>query len=182
MSLVGGGVQCIECVNGDGKTVRSLRALLVECANRLPFMGESIPKGWVTLKEKVQNTMWQSMIVSEECTEMRRLLEELSLPVKQVWEGLRFWELLGYVIVHQKELIPNPTALIDLSRPLVHHAPLQSLETQLKRSNAIAEAADIMRSEDWVSLKSLPEILFRRNGLLLHLLRPADFAQSIRLF
>ncbi|KAJ1474371.1 hypothetical protein T484DRAFT_1970795 [Baffinella frigidus] len=153
MSLVGGKVHCIECVEGgDGSTVLKLREDLIECATSLPFMGEEIPARWDGLKKKLERE-WP-VVVQRSSEAVRALISECApMTEEQVWEGLRFWELLGFVIVHGDVLVPRPRVLIDFLRPLVHHAPVDALLTS-KEMRLLARAgqgkATKLRSEDWV--------------------------------
>ena len=46
------GVHLVECIRGDGSSVKSLRDVLATSAQALPFMGEAIPAGWMQLKDE----------------------------------------------------------------------------------------------------------------------------------
>jgi len=61
--------------------------------------------------------------------------------------ALAFWSLLGFMLVHDDWLLPRPTDMIDLVRPLVHHDPLAELD-KLARARPSAAAQDA--SADWV--------------------------------
>jgi GTPase SAR1 family protein len=43
-----------ESVEGDGSTVKSLREAIVRTARGLPFVGENIPRCWLTFKKEIQ--------------------------------------------------------------------------------------------------------------------------------
>ena len=62
--------------------------------------------------------------------------------------ALKFWSVLGYMLVLDEWLLPRPTDMIDLVRPLVHHDPLAALDKTL--SHARPSAADQDASADWV--------------------------------
>jgi hypothetical protein len=129
-------VHLVESVEGDGSTVKSLREAIVRTARGLPFVGENIPRGWLTFKKEIQ-TFYQhdkSILVTRDSL-MSRLRES---PQLQTWlvgreaedRVLEFWELLGFMLVtpDQSHVIVSPPKLIDLLKPLVHHQPFSKLE------------------------------------------------------
>ena len=67
---------------------------------------------------------------------------------ESVRRALEFWDLLGFVLVHGDWLIPRPTDMIDLVRPLVHHDPLAALDKTLSRG--ASTSWDQEASADWV--------------------------------
>jgi hypothetical protein len=122
-------VHLVESVEGDGFTVKSLREAIVRTARGLPFVGENIPRGWLTFKKEIQ-TFYQhdkSILVPRDLL-MSRLRESSQL---QAWlvgreaedRVLEFWELLGFMLVtlDQSHVSVSPPKLIDLLKPLVHH-------------------------------------------------------------
>ena len=151
MSLEGDKVHCIECVGGDGSTVQKLREVIVDCAKRMPFMGEEVPRGWAELKRKMLERCdsWP-VAVQRSGPELQALIREVpQLTEDRAWEGLRFWELLGYVLVHDAILVSRPTKMIDFVRPIAHNKPVEALRTCIGRPSKVA-SGQYHRSEDWV--------------------------------
>jgi hypothetical protein len=50
---------------------------------------------------------------------------------EEVWDALKFWAMLGDVLVQKDVLITDLNLLIALMRPIVHHAPLRALQNLL---------------------------------------------------
>ena len=108
----------------------------------LPFMGELVPEAWLQvndalqkqqqqLEEEVQDGIGDSVIsVKEAVGKVRSLLQtelgagfELArgLDSKVVQSSLEFWSLLGRVFVHDGHFLRDPSLLVNLLKPLVHH-------------------------------------------------------------
>jgi GTPase SAR1 family protein len=129
-------VHLVESVEGDGSTVKSLREALVRTARGLPFVGENIPRGWLTFKNEIQ-TFYENdkSILVTRASLMSRLRESPQLKTWLVGREaenrvLEFWGLLGFMLVthDQSHVIVSPPKLIDLLKPLVHHQPFRKLE------------------------------------------------------
>jgi len=154
MTLEGGQVHCIECVEGDdGKSVKDLRQMLVSCAEKMQCTKEQVPRQWFKLKEKIEEKIkrkeWKAVAIHRNSDEMKKLIDELPhLSEDNVWEALQFWNQLGYVLVHGDILLPQPREMIDFLRPIVHHEPLQALKGIQDESDQNGDEEP--RYEGWV--------------------------------
>ncbi|KAJ1476134.1 hypothetical protein T484DRAFT_3124306 [Baffinella frigidus] len=148
MELADGRVHCVESVGGDGRTARAVRQALVDCANALPFMGQSIPLGYTAVKDACAEYEWDHVAVpmGEAVSVLRGKCSGQT--ADSVREALEFWAILGFVLVHGDWLIPRPTDMINLVRPLVHHDPLAALDKTLSLGPSTSRDPDA--SADWV--------------------------------
>ncbi|KAJ1484158.1 hypothetical protein T484DRAFT_1797792 [Baffinella frigidus] len=150
MELADGRVHRVECVGGDGSSAGELRRVLVKCARALPFMHQSIPKGFTAVKDACMVHDWDRVALPIDGREgaVQKLRAMLEGQTVDVHGALEFWNLLGFMLVHGGWLIPRPTDLIDLVRPFVHHDPLGALDQTLSRTRPRASTQDA--SADWV--------------------------------
>ena len=44
-----------------------------------------------------------------------------------VWSIIEFWSLVGRIFVYESQVVRDPSTLISLLKPLVHHEPLQMM-------------------------------------------------------
>jgi len=138
------GVHLVECIRGDGSSVKSLRDAIVTSAQALPFMGEAIPVGWMQLKDQMQalsESEFQSSILVA-CDALSRGLyhspklkawlgsKQFSVAKDEIFKGIRFWQDLGFVKVTSDEqyVVVHPPRLINLLRPLIQHVLFKDLE------------------------------------------------------
>jgi len=80
-------VHLVECIRGDGSSVKSLRDAIVTSAQALPFMGQDIPAGWMQLKDEMQAlsvSEFQSSILVSFRALSRRLCDS---PKLKAWLG-----------------------------------------------------------------------------------------------
>jgi hypothetical protein len=133
----------VDSVEGVG-VAELLAAIEATCRDTqaLPFMGELVPEAWLQvndalqkqqqqLEEEVQDGIGDSVIsVKEAVGKVRSLLQtelgagfELArgLDSKVVQSSLEFWSLLGRVFVHDGHFLRDPSLLVNLLKPLVHH-------------------------------------------------------------
>jgi GTPase SAR1 family protein len=175
-----GMVHLVESVEGDGSTVQSLREAIVRNARGLPFVGENIPRGWLTFKKVIQ-TFYQhdKSILVERDSLMSKLRQS---PQLQAWlvgreaedRVLEFWVLLGFMLVTPGHVIVSPPRLIDLLKPLVHHKPFSKLEDTGK-AQMVVENFDEQDGEVQGEIREMFERLEDRYILDVTLLRHLRF-------
>jgi GTPase SAR1 family protein len=179
-------VHLVESVEGDGSTVKSLREALVRTARGLPFVGENIPRGWLTLKKEIE-TFYQhdKPILVKRDSLMPQLRRDS--PQLQTWligpeaedrvlDCCLFWELLGFMLVtpDQSHVIVSPPKLIDLLKPLVHHQPFSKLEGT-GQAHAVVEKFDGLDLEVQGKIREMFERLEDRYILDMTLLKCLRF-------
>eukprot|EP00277_Geminigera_cryophila_P033143 CAMPEP_0173123836 /NCGR_PEP_ID=MMETSP1102-20130122/55260_1 /TAXON_ID=49646 /ORGANISM="Geminigera sp., Strain Caron Lab Isolate" /LENGTH=1918 /DNA_ID=CAMNT_0014031993 /DNA_START=646 /DNA_END=6402 /DNA_ORIENTATION=- len=149
------GVHLVECIRGDGSSVRSLRDVIATSAQALPFMGEAIPAGWMQLKDEVQalsESEFQSSILVACDTLCKRLYNSPKVKAWLGWrpfsdakrfilKGLHFWQDLGFVKITSNEqyVVVHPPRLIDLLRPLIQHVPFKDLVESAKADTVVKD-------------------------------------------
>ena len=136
MSIVDDTVLMIDSVKGDGSSVIALAAKINAKVSQLPMMIEKIPKKWVTLRQiikadKTENPLRGKQVLQKH--EVAPLLKscKLDLTDEKLWEVLEFWGMLGDVMVNGDVLVLDIQQFIELMRPLLHHAPSESLKILL---------------------------------------------------
>ena len=45
----------------------------------------------------------------------------------EIWSVIEFWSLVGRIFVHESQVVRDPSTLIALLKPLLHHQPLQMM-------------------------------------------------------
>ena len=115
-------------------------------------MEQSIPKGFTAVKDACLVHDWGPSRVALPIDGSEGAVQQLRAKLDQtvdVHAALEFWSLLGFILVHGGWLIPRPTDMIDLVRPLVHHDPIGALDKTLSRARP-PRASTQDASADWV--------------------------------
>jgi hypothetical protein len=144
MGIISDSVVLIESVNGTGATVLDLVNKLSEEICQLQTMKEKIPQKWFTIRQLIKTSdiskaelfAGKPLYQKEEAISLLKSagsVLELGLTDEKLWEVLEFWGMLGDVMVHRNVLVPDIDLFIELMRPILHHAPSESLKR--KRSN-----------------------------------------------
>ena len=128
-----------DSVNGDGSTVKALSEAIYGQIIQLPMMSELIPALWANVRKIVQQSYTEHVgplanrlvLGREEAVKLLRQAVS-GLPDESLWEALAFWGTLGDVVVSRDVLVTDIQTLIELMRPILHHAPMESLKRMAK--------------------------------------------------
>ncbi len=86
----------------------------------------------------------------------------------EIWSIIEFWSLVGRIFVHESQVVRDPSTLIALLKPLLHHQPLQMMRLPVYQSLLVE--ASLQRADTRVELSSLLNQLDSLNELPLQLL------------
>jgi GTPase SAR1 family protein len=147
-----------ESVEGDGSTVKSLREAIVRTARGLPFVGENIPRGWLTFKKEIQTFHHDKSILVTRDSLMFQLRRDS--PQLQTWlvgreaedRVLEFWQLLGFMLVTPdeayEELRRRHERLLREEKELDKDRTADARERRLHQERLEAAAKDLAEYAD----------------------------------
>jgi hypothetical protein len=160
----------VDSVEGCG--VADLRRWLYDHCRSLPFVGEMISSNWMAVASVFRHfgdsVLSRADALALVRQHMPRLPRLLSLSDDALWSIIEFWSDVGRVFVYDSQVVREPSTLIALLKPLLHHEPLQMMtlpvyqsllaDSSLKSTSARAELQVLLqrlRQTDELSLQLL---------------------------
>jgi len=170
--------QSVDSVDGHG--VAELRGWLYDHCRSLPFVGEMISSNWMALVNVFQHFGDSVLSRADALALVRQHLPRLprlsSLSDDALWSIIEFWSDVGRVFVYESQVVRDPSTLIALLKPLVHHEPLQMMtlavyqsllvDASLKSTSARLELQGLLqklRQTDELSLQLLSHLSAWKN-------------------
>jgi hypothetical protein len=124
-------LHCHSVDSVDGHGVAELRGWLYEHSRLLPFVGEMISSNWTALANVFHHLGDSVLSRADALALVRRHLPRLprltTLSDDMLWGIFQFWSDVGRVIVYESQVLRDPSTLIALLKPLLHHEPLQMM-------------------------------------------------------
>ena len=117
----------LDCLSGRG--VAELQAQLSSlCSKHVPGMGEELPGWWqLALNALQEGAAHEPMLKVDAIERVRGAVPALSSreehPDSGIMQILVFWADLGRIFVYGDFVLPDPLALVELIKPLLHHDP-----------------------------------------------------------
>jgi hypothetical protein len=187
----------IDSVKGDGTSVKDLSTAIYEQVIQLPMMSEQIPRLWASIRKIVQQSYeglegplaGRLVLQREEAISLLRPAVP-GLSDESLWDALVFWGTLGDVVVSSDVLVTDIKTLIKLFRPILHHAPLESLRRMAKKEGfqcdevVVPDFADLMKDKQddirmWI--KELVDKRLLRFAVLEHMSCWKDLKEEERI-
>jgi hypothetical protein len=160
----------VDSVEGHG--VAELRGWLYDHCRSLPFMGEMISSNWTAIADVFKYFGDSVLSKSNAIALVRQHLPPLKynplVSDDEIWSVIEFWSLVGRIFVHESQVVRDPSALIALLKPLLHHQPLQMMRIPVYQ-NLLVEAS-LQHAGTRVELGSLLNRLDSLDELSLQLL------------
>ena len=160
----------VDSMHGHG--VAELRGWLYDHCRSLPFMGEMISSNWTAIADVFKH-FGDSVLSRSDAIALARqhlppLKYNLNVRDDEIWSVIEFWSLVGRIFVHESQVVRDPSTLIALLKPLLHHQPLQMMRLPVYQSLLVE--ASLQRADTRVELSSLLNQLDSLNELPLQLL------------
>ncbi len=160
----------VDSVNGHG--VAELRGWLYDHCRSLPFMGEMISSNWTAIADVFRHFGDSVLSRADAIAIVRQHLPPLKYSMSvgddEVWSVIEFWSLVGRIFVHESQVVRDPSTLIALLKPLLHHQPLQMMRLPVYQSLLVEDS--LKRADTRVELGSLLNHLQTNDELPLQLL------------
>jgi hypothetical protein len=145
----------VDSVEGHG--VAELRGWLCDHCRTLPFMGEMISSIWTAIADVFKHFGDSVLSRCDAITLARQHLPPLKYNLNvsddEIWSIIEFWSLVGRIFVHEGQVVRDPSTLIALLKPLLHHQPLQMMKLPVYHSLLVE--ASLQRADARVELSSL---------------------------
>jgi hypothetical protein len=162
----------VDSVHGCG--IAELRGWLYSHCRSLPFMGEMISSDWVDIANGFKH-FGNSVLSRADAIALARRHMPPSISCRwsddSIWKIIEFWSLVGRIFVYESHVVREPSTLIALLKPLLHHEPLQMMrvsgyqnllvEASLQSSGARTELEAMLQNlklTDEASLKLLDHL------------------------
>jgi hypothetical protein len=167
----------VDSVEGHG--VAELRGWLYHHCRSLPFMGEMISSNWTAIADVFKH-FGDSVLSRSDAIALARqhaarskvgirpALRGAAMRDDEIWSVIEFWSLVGRIFVHESQVVRDPSTLIALLKPLLHHQPLQMMKLPVYHSLLVE--ASLQRADARVELSSLLNRLDSLDELPLQLL------------
>jgi hypothetical protein len=160
----------VDSVEGHG--VMELRGWLHDHCRSLPFMGEMISSNWTAIAEVFKVFGDSVLSRSDAIALVRQHLPPLkynsNVSDDEIWSIIEFWSLVGRIFVHETQVVRDPSTLIALLKPLLHHQPLQMMRLPVYQNLLVATS--LQRTDTRDVLSSLLNRLDSTDELPLQLL------------
>jgi hypothetical protein len=160
----------VDSVEGHG--IRELRSWIYSHCQSLPFMGEMIPSKWIAIAEVFKHFGDSVLSRRDAITLVRQhfnpMMHHANLNDDEIWSIIDFWSLVGRIFVHDLQVLRDPSILISLLKPLLHHKPLQMMRLPVYQ-NLLVQSS-LQRADTRVELSSLLNQLDSLDELPLQLL------------
>ena len=167
----------VDSVEGHG--VAELRGWLYDHCRSLPFMGEMISSNWTAIADVFKHfgdsvlSRCDAIALAREHAArskdgIRPALRGAAMSDDEIWSIIEFWSLVGRIFVHEGQVVRDPSTLIALLKPLLHHQPLQMMKLPVYHSLLVE--ASLQRADARVELSSLLNRLDSLDELPLQLL------------
>jgi GTPase SAR1 family protein len=165
-------LHCTNVDSVDGHGIRELRFWIYNHCRLLPFMGEMISSNWIAIADVFKyfgdSVLSQSDAVALTRRHLPPLKYNLNVCDDEIWSVIEFWSLVGRIFVHESQVVRDPSTLIALLKPLLHHQPLQMMRLPVYQSLLVE--ASLQRADTRVELSSLLNRLDNHDELTLPLL------------
>jgi Leucine-rich repeat (LRR) protein len=162
-------LHCKSVDSVDGHGVAELRGWLYGHCRSLTFMGEFISSNWTAVAD-VFDQFGDSVLSREQAIAMVRqhlpILRGQFMNDDALWNVIKFWSLVGRIFVYETQVVRDPSTLIALLKPLLHHEPLQ----MMARHQQLLDADSLVCSASRSRLEQLLRSLHSRDELPLELL------------
>ncbi len=160
----------VDSVQGHG--VAELRDWLYDHCRSLPFMGEMISSNWTAIADVFKHFGDSVLSRADAIALARQHLPALKynkgVSDDELWSVIEFWSLVGRIFVHESQVVRDPSTLIALLKPLLHHQPLQMMRLPVYQSLLVE--ASLQRADTRAELSSLLNRLQTNDELPLQLL------------
>jgi hypothetical protein len=88
-------------------------------------MGEMISSNWIAIADVFKyfgdSVLSQSDAVALTRRHLPPLKYNLNVCDDEIWSVIEFWSLVGRIFVHESQVVRDPSTLIALLKPLLHH-------------------------------------------------------------
>jgi hypothetical protein len=160
----------VDSVHGHG--VAELRGWLYRHCRSLRFMGEMISSHWTAIADVFKH-FGDSVLSRADAIALARqhlppLKYNMGVSDDELWSVIEFWSLVGRIFVYESQVVRDPSTLIALLKPLLHHEPLQMMRLPVYQSLLVE--ASLKRADTRVELSSLLNRLKTNDELPLQLL------------
>ena len=167
----------VDSVHGHG--VAELRGWLYHHCRSLPFMGEMISSNWTAIADAFKHFGDAVLSRADAIALARQHAANLKVGIRpalrgpamsddEVWSVIEFWSLVGRIFVYESQVVRDPSTLIALLKPLLHHEPLQMMRLPVYQSLLVEDS--LRRADTRVELGSLLNRLQTNDELPLQLL------------
>jgi hypothetical protein len=160
----------VDSIEGHG--VKELRKWLYSHCLSLPFVGEMISSNWTALGNVFDHFGDSVLSRTDAVALVRRHLPRMTrmtnLSDDALWCIIEFWSDVGRIFVHESQVVREPSALISLLKPLLHHEPLEMMTNSVYRSLLVD--ASLKSDHIITELQGLLQTLKRTDELPLQLL------------
>jgi hypothetical protein len=167
----------VDSVKGNG--IAELRVWLYDHCRSLPFMGEMISSNWTAIADVFKHFGDSVLSRADAIALTRRHVANLKVGIRlavrgppmsddEVWSVIEFWSLVGRIFVYESQVVRNPSTLVALLKPLLHHEPLQMMRLPVYHSLLVE--ASLQRADTRAELSSLLNRLQTNDELQLQLL------------
>jgi hypothetical protein len=160
----------VDSVQGHG--VAELRGWLYNHCRSLPFMGEMISSNWTAIADVFKHFGDSVLSRCDAIALVRQHLPPLKYNLNvsddEIWSIIEFWSLVGRIFVYESQVVRDPSTLIALLKPLLHHQPLQMMRLPVYQSLLVE--ASLQRADTRDELSSLLNRLQANDELPLQLL------------
>jgi hypothetical protein len=118
----------VDSVHGYG--ISEFRSWLYHHCRSMPFMGEMISSDWTAIANGFKH-FGDSVLSRADGIAMARQHLPPSISCRwsddSIWKIIEFWSLVGRIFVYESHVVREPSTLIALLKPLLHHEPLQMM-------------------------------------------------------
>jgi hypothetical protein len=132
----------VDSVVGHG--IAELRSWLYDHCRSLQFVGEMISSSWIALADVFRHFGDSVLSRADALALARQHLPRgsrlLSLDDGALWSIMQFWSDVGRIFIYESQVVRQPSTLIALLKPLLHHEPLQMMKLPLYQS-LVADAS-----------------------------------------
>jgi GTPase SAR1 family protein len=160
----------VDSVQGHG--IRELKSLIYDHCRSLPFMGEMISSNWIAIADVFKyfgdSVLSQSDAIALVRRHLPPLKYNLNVSDDEIWAIIDFWSLVGRIFVYESQVLRDPSTLIALLKPLLHHHPLEMM--RLPAYQSLLVEASLQRVESRVEISSMLNRLYSLNELPMQLL------------
>jgi GTPase SAR1 family protein len=145
----------VDSVEGFG--IAELRSWLYDYCRSLPFMNHMISSGWIDIVDIFKKESVDAVLSKTDAIELvKRHLVPLrgsSMSDDDIWHVLEFWSSVGRIFIYESLVVREPSTLIALLKPLLHHEPLQMLTNDAYRN--LLDEYSLSNSQNYDLIASL---------------------------
>lgn len=125
-------LHCRSVDSVEGYGIQELRAWLHDHCRSLPFMEELMPTTWIDVANVFEH-FGDSVLSRDDAIALARqhlpnVKRITNLSDDELWNIFEFWSHVGRIFVYDSHVVRNPSTLIALLKPLLHHMPLTMMQ------------------------------------------------------